>query len=102
MSTTSFIISDRVGLFASEACATVDRLSSRRKYYAYSTLKAPDKGEVGGSSPSRPTNDLTALQLAMVPSGGLAYRRWPSRNIPRGMAGSGDQSSLSSKPSFLL
>jgi hypothetical protein len=25
--------------------ATVARLSSRRKYYAYSTLKAPDKGD---------------------------------------------------------
>jgi hypothetical protein len=24
-------------------------------YYAYSTIKAPDKGEVGGSSPPRPT-----------------------------------------------
>jgi hypothetical protein len=35
--------------------ATVARLSPRRKYYAYSTLKAPDKGEVGGSSPPRPT-----------------------------------------------
>jgi hypothetical protein len=34
--------------------ATLARLSSRRKYYAYSTLKAPDKGEVGGSSPPRP------------------------------------------------
>ena len=48
-----------VGLFASEARATVDRLSSRRKYYAYSTLKAPDKGEVGGSSPPRPTFPIT-------------------------------------------
>ena len=24
-------------------------------YYAYNTIKAPDKGEVGGSSPPRPT-----------------------------------------------
>ena len=37
----------------------MDRLSSRRKYYAYSTLKAPDKGEVGGSSPPRPTIKIT-------------------------------------------
>jgi hypothetical protein len=27
----------------------------RPRYYAYSTTKAPDKGEVGGSSPPRPT-----------------------------------------------
>src|SRR5271167_1379166 len=28
-------------------------------YYAYSTIKAPDKGEVGGSSPPRPTIQIT-------------------------------------------
>src|SRR5271154_4805061 len=66
MSTTSFIISDRVGLFASEARTTVDRLSSRRKYYAYSTLKAPDKGEVGGSSPPRPTIQITSKYASIL------------------------------------
>src|SRR5271163_2545286 len=66
MSTTSFIISDRVGLFASEARTTVDRLSSRRKYYAYSTLKAPDKGEVGGSSPPRPTIQIISKYAAFL------------------------------------
>ena len=30
-------------------------------YYAYSTIKAPDKGEVGGSSPPRPTIFLNHL-----------------------------------------
>jgi hypothetical protein len=39
----------------------VDRLSSRRKYYAYSTLKAPDKGEVGSSSLPRPTIHFSEL-----------------------------------------
>ena len=29
--------------------------SDKLSYYAYSTIKAPDKGEVGGSSPPRPT-----------------------------------------------
>src|SRR5205809_7210785 len=46
--------------------ATVDRLSSRRKYYAYSTLKAPDKGEVGGSSPPRPTIEITSKYAAIL------------------------------------
>jgi hypothetical protein len=27
----------------------------KSRYYAYSTIKTPDKGEVGGSSPPRPT-----------------------------------------------
>jgi hypothetical protein len=44
----------------------VDRLSSRRKYYAYSTLKAPDKGEVGGSSPPRPTIQITNKYAAIL------------------------------------
>jgi hypothetical protein len=44
----------------------VDRLSSRRKYYAYSTLKAPDKGEVGGSSPPRPTIQITSKYAAIL------------------------------------
>src|SRR6266478_6329708 len=29
--------------------------SKSSRYYAYSTINAPDKGEVGGSSPPRPT-----------------------------------------------
>ena len=29
------------------------------KYYAYSAIKAPDKGEVGGSSPPRPSIQIT-------------------------------------------
>jgi hypothetical protein len=53
-------------MFASEARATVDRLSSRRKYYAYSTLKAPDKGEVGGSSPPRPTIQISSKYAAIL------------------------------------
>src|ERR1700719_1969216 len=29
------------------------------RYYTYSTIKAPDKGEVGGSSPPRPTIQIS-------------------------------------------
>jgi len=46
--------------------ATVARHSSRRKYYAYSSLKAPDKGEVGGSSPPRPTIQITNIYAAIL------------------------------------
>src|SRR5580700_9318805 len=33
----------------------IDFCPTTTMYYAYSTIKAPDKGEVGGSSPPRPT-----------------------------------------------
>ena len=33
----------------------IDFSPTTTMYYAYSTIKAPDKGEVGGSSPPRPT-----------------------------------------------
>src|SRR5216684_9068310 len=36
----------------------VKSTSDKLHYYAYSTIKAPDKGEVGGSSPPRPTISL--------------------------------------------
>jgi hypothetical protein len=34
--------------------------------YAYSTIKAPDKGEVGGSSPPRPTIQFTSKYAAIL------------------------------------
>src|SRR6266404_9229318 len=34
--------------------------------YAYSTIKAPDKGEVGGSSPPRPTIQITNKYVAIL------------------------------------
>ncbi len=34
--------------------------------YAYSTIKAPDKGEVGGSSPPRPTIQITNKYAAIL------------------------------------
>ena len=37
-------------------------------YYAYSTIKAPDKGEVGGSSPPRPTIQITSKYAAILTS----------------------------------
>src|ERR1700682_4127608 len=50
----------------------VDRARTRvryRRHYAYSTIKAPDKGEVGGSSPPRPTifpRKIIALEEALL------------------------------------
>src|SRR6266446_2842804 len=35
-------------------------------YYAYSTIKVPDKGEVGGSSPPRPTIQITSKYAAIL------------------------------------
>src|SRR5713101_6476593 len=35
-------------------------------YYAYSSIKAPDKGEVGGSSPPRPTIQITNKYAAIL------------------------------------
>jgi hypothetical protein len=35
-------------------------------YYAYSTINAPDKGEVGGSSPPRPTIKITSKYAAIL------------------------------------
>jgi len=35
------------------------------KCYAYSTIKAPDKGEVGGSSPPRPTIQILNIYAAI-------------------------------------
>ena len=35
-------------------------------YYAYSTINAPDKGEVGGSSPPRPTIQITNIYAAIL------------------------------------
>src|SRR5713101_9097153 len=35
-------------------------------YYAYSTIKAPDKGEVGGSSPPRPTIQIVSEYAAIL------------------------------------
>src|SRR6266404_1015369 len=35
-------------------------------YYAYSTIKVPDKGEVGGSGPPRPTIQITKKYAARV------------------------------------
>ncbi len=36
------------------------------RYYAYSTIKAPDKGEVGGSSPPRPTIKIISKYAAIL------------------------------------
>src|SRR5712692_9775471 len=34
--------------------------------YAYSTIKAPDKGEVGGSSPPRPTIQISSKYASIL------------------------------------
>src|SRR5260221_14663820 len=36
-----------------------------RRFYTYSTIKAPDKGEVGGSSPPRPTIQIASKYAAI-------------------------------------
>ena len=43
----------------------VKSASDKLNYYAYSTIKAPDKGEVGGSSPPRPTIQITSKYAAI-------------------------------------
>src|SRR6266478_9602601 len=44
----------------------VKSASDKLNYYAYSTIKAPDKGEVGGSSPPRPTNIIINKYAAIL------------------------------------
>src|SRR5260370_7662321 len=44
----------------------VKSTSDKLHYYAYSTIKAPDKGEVGGSSPPRPTIQITNIYAAIL------------------------------------
>src|SRR6202790_800352 len=47
----------------------VDRARTRvryRRHYTYSTIKAPDKREVGGSSPPRPTIQITSKYAAIL------------------------------------
>ena len=44
----------------------VKNASDKLRYYAYSTIKAPDKGEVGGSSPPRPTIQITSKYAAIL------------------------------------
>src|SRR6266852_9122559 len=44
----------------------VKSTSDRLHCYAYSTIKAPDKGEVGGSSPPRPTIQITNIYEAIL------------------------------------
>ena len=40
--------------------------SDKLRYFAYSTIKAPDKGEVGGSSPPRPTIQIASKYEAIL------------------------------------
>ena len=49
--------------------------------YAYSTIKAPDKGEVGGSSPPRPTikSPINTRLFSLFPSWGLLRKS----NLPK-------------------
>ena len=46
-------------------------------YYAYSTIKAPDKGEVGGSSPPRPTIQIASKYAAILtfPLSGISVKK---------------------------
>ena len=55
----------------------VTSASGRLRYYAYSTIKAPDKGEVGGSSPPRPTIQITSKYAAILtfPLSGTCHQK---------------------------
>src|SRR6266404_7029383 len=56
----------------------VKSTSDKLHYYAYSTINAPDKGEVGGSSPPRPTVNFTFGRMALhsgVENAALSCRR---------------------------
>src|ERR1700730_10880624 len=80
MSQTSFLVGTRsrkVLLVQQFECRRFDyafpRIRSRAECstqrcncYAYSTIKAPDKGEVGGSSPPRPTIQITSKYAAIL------------------------------------
>src|SRR6266436_8532452 len=44
----------------------IDFSPTTTTYYAYSTIKAPDKGGVGGSSPPRPTIQITSNYAAIL------------------------------------
>src|SRR5260370_35736255 len=44
----------------------IDFSPTTTQYYAYSTIKAPDKGEDGGSSPPRPTIKITSKYAAIL------------------------------------
>src|SRR5260370_22471732 len=44
----------------------IDFSPTTTQYYTYSTIKAPDKGEVGGSSPPRPTIQITSKYAAIL------------------------------------
>ena len=54
-------------------------------YYAYSTIKAPDKGEVGGSSPPRPTikSPINTRLFSLLPSRGRAPKNRFAKNLPK-------------------
>src|ERR1700732_315804 len=60
----------------------VDRARTRvryRRHYTYSTIKAPDKGEVGGSSPPRPTIEVLICRLLAALVLSLPFRALPLR-----------------------
>jgi hypothetical protein len=76
----------------------IDFCPTTTMYYAYSTIKAPDKGEVGGSSPPRPTIQIIskyAVILTFPLFGDLPQKTvlstvcqlydWPDGSILRGV-----------------
>jgi hypothetical protein len=53
--------------------------------YAYSTIKAPDKGEVGGSSPPRPTikSPINIRLLSLFSFAGPPPKKRFAKNLPK-------------------
>jgi hypothetical protein len=52
--------------FTYQAFGREPNAPKRCNCYVYSTIKAPDKGEVGGSSPPRPTIIITSKYAAIL------------------------------------
>src|SRR6266478_4837888 len=76
----------------------VKSASNKLNYYAYSTIIDPDKGEVGGSSPPRPTIQITSKYAAVLTfplSGNISQKTnlpticqlydWPDGSTLRGV-----------------
>ena len=64
----------------------VKSASDKLNYYAYSTIKAPDKGEVGGSSPPRPTIQIPNIYAAILTfpfQGDLSLKNRFAKNLPK-------------------
>jgi len=98
------------------ALTSVQLQHSTIHYYTYSTINAPDKGEVGGSSPPRPTIQITSKYAAILTfplSGNISQKTnlpticqlydWPDGTALRALnSGEGQTASIDSAISRTL